>query len=131
MLSPLCFLRRLKYVAFRHDVSPDATRASWRCISSFSKPFPVDRVRLRGFCLFGAYDRTWRHWNYVECWLRMANATWHPRSSAASLWFTNVTALLPRVCATFWSDTSGIDESLRIFSYTYMLYIIILTIIRK
>lgn len=44
----------------------------------FLKRFPADRVRLRDFCLFGTHDRTWRHWSYVECWLWMPDATWHP-----------------------------------------------------
>lgn len=46
-------------------------------LSFFLKWFPADRVRLRDFCLFGTYDRTWRHWSYAKCWLWMPDAIWH------------------------------------------------------
>lgn len=56
---------------------PDATRASRQCVSPFTKSFPADRVRLRGFCLVGTHDRTWRHWNYatVDCRCQMRSDT--------------------------------------------------------
>lgn len=47
------------------DTCPDATRASRQRVSPFTKSFSADRVRLRGFCLVGTHDRTWRHWNYA------------------------------------------------------------------
>lgn len=79
---PAVFEIRLILLYFETRSCPDTTcldvtRALRQCVSPFTKSFSADRVRLRGFCLVGTHDRTWRHWNYatVDCRCQMRSDT--------------------------------------------------------